>query len=184
MTQILYTERLALKPPQAVTVAQLHAYHKLNRQHFIQGGGILPVSAWDCRRRLSFERKQWRQGSAYRFYGFLGKNLVLDIGLSNVIRGLFYAAHLGYRTDKAHQGQGLMSEAARAVVDFAFHEVCLHRIMANYQPDNLASGRVLEKLGFKQEGFAPDYLLIGGQWRDHILTALTYPHWQKPSAPP
>jgi ribosomal-protein-alanine N-acetyltransferase len=173
---------LSLQPPHAVTVAQLHRYHQRNRQHFIQGGGILPVTAWDCRRRLGFERKQWRLGTAYRFYGFIENTLVLDIGLSNVIRGLFYAAHLGYRTDNAHQGQGLMTEAGRAVVEFAFQDIGLHRIMANYRPENPASGAVLAKLGFQKEGFAPNYLLIGGQWRDHILTALTNPHWRPPSA--
>ena len=59
-----------------------------------------------------------------------------------------------------------------------FEQYNLHRIMANYLPENLASGRVLEKLGFVREGIAKDYLRINGVWRDHVLTSLTNDQWQ------
>lgn len=53
----------------------------------------------------------------------------------------------------------------------------IHRIMANYMPHNKRSGALLARLGFEKEGYAKDYLLIDGQWRDHVLTALTTPLW-------
>ena len=59
-----------------------------------------------------------------------------------------------------------------ALVIYAFEELQLHRLMANYQPENVRSGRVLERLGFVREGFAQAYLHIDGTWRDHVLTAL------------
>lgn len=97
--------------------------------------------------------------------------------LSNIIRGAFHACYLGYGIDKTREGKGLMSESLRMVIQFAFNQLALHRIMANYLPENEKSGRLLARLGFIQEGYARDYLFIGGTWRDHILTSLTNPNW-------
>jgi ribosomal-protein-alanine N-acetyltransferase len=63
-----------------------------------------------------------------------------------------------------------------AVVGFAFETLRLHRVMANYQPINERSGKLLRRLGFVTEGYARDYLFINGAWRDHVLTALTSPY--------
>ena len=53
----------------------------------------------------------------------------------------------------------------------------MHRIMANYMPHNMRSGNLLAKLGFEREGYARQYLQINGEWRDHVLTALTDNSW-------
>jgi len=71
-----------------------------------------------------------------------------------------------------------MAEALRAANGFAFRALRLHRIMANYRPENERSGRLLERLGFVREGLARDYLFIDGAWRDHVLTALVHPGFQ------
>jgi ribosomal-protein-alanine N-acetyltransferase len=78
---------------------------------------------------------------------------------------------LGYAIDHAHEGQGLMQEALQATIEHVFSVLRLHRIQANYVPDNERSGRLLERLGFVREGLAKDYLFINGAWRDHVLTA-------------
>jgi ribosomal-protein-alanine N-acetyltransferase len=85
------------------------------------------------------------------------------------------AADLGYGLDARHQGQGLMTEALRTACDYAFSAMGLHRIQANHLPENLKSAAVLRRLGFVVEGYARDYLLINGRWRDHVLTALVAP---------
>ena len=104
---------------------------------------------------------------------------------TNVVRGPFLACNLGYQVARSHQGMGLMSEALRATNAFVFGELKLHRIMANYRPENERSGRLLERLGFVREGLARDYLFIDGQWRDHVLTALVNrdfaPSWVEPA---
>ncbi len=105
-----------------------------------------------------------------------------DVHFSNVVRGAFHACHLGYRLDHAAEGKGLMAEALRAAIGHAFEVMRLHRVMANYQPDNERSERLLARLGFVVEGYARDYLHIGGAWRDHVLTALTNPRWTPPAA--
>ena len=73
----------------------------------------------------------------------------------------------------------------RATNAFAFAELRLHRIMANYRPENTRSAQVLERLGFRREGIAHDYLFIDGAWRDHVLTALVHPtydpSWVEPA---
>lgn len=175
---LLNTDRLQLVDPPAINARQLYEYHHRNADHFAQGGGTLPETMDDCQRRLANEKRVWGMDMGYRYYGLLEGDPILDIGLSNVIRGVFQAAHLGYRTDRDHQGQGYMTEALAAVVEHAFDRLNLHRLMANYQPWNKASGRILEKLGFVEEGLAKDYLFINGAWRDHVLTALVNDQWQ------
>jgi len=92
---------------------------------------------------------------------------------TQIAGGPFRACVLGYQVARRHEGRGLMQEALRAGIGFAFRELRLHRIMANYRPENARSGRLLERLGFVREGFAREYLFIDGAWRDHVLTSLT-----------
>lgn len=99
------------------------------------------------------------------------------INYTNVIRGSFQACHLGYQIARSHEGQGLMAEALRATNAFMFAARRLHRIMANYRPENFRSARLLQRLGFVREGTAAGYLYIDGGWRDHVLTALTNPEF-------
>jgi ribosomal-protein-alanine N-acetyltransferase len=94
---------------------------------------------------------------------------------TQIARGPFRACVLGYQIARRHEGRGLMQEALEATIGFAFGELRLHRIMANYRPENARSARLLERLGFVREGFARDYLFIDGAWRDHILTSRTNP---------
>lgn len=94
---------------------------------------------------------------------------------TNIVRGAFHACHLGYQIAKDHQGQGLMGEALRAANAYMFDAMRLHRIMANFRPENDRSRRLLERLGFAREGLARNYLFIDGAWRDHVLTALSHP---------
>ena len=76
---------------------------------------------------------------------------------------------LGYWIAQAHAGRGLATAAVRAMVDFAFSELRLHRVEAACLPANQASRRVLEKAGFEAEGRARAYLKINGAWADHLL---------------
>jgi ribosomal-protein-alanine N-acetyltransferase len=94
---------------------------------------------------------------------------------TNIVRGAFHACHLGYQIARSHQGQGLMAEALAASNAFVFEALRMHRIMANYRPENSRSARLLDKLGFVREGLARNYLYIDGAWRDHVLTSLTHP---------
>jgi [ribosomal protein S5]-alanine N-acetyltransferase len=85
------------------------------------------------------------------------------------VRGPLQRAILSYWVDEARNGRGLCTQAVAAVIDFAFGELDLHRIEAGTLPDNFASQRVLEKSGFERFGVAQRFLLIAGEWRDHVL---------------
>jgi ribosomal-protein-alanine N-acetyltransferase len=93
--------------------------------------------------------------------------------LSQIVRGAFQSAYLGYYAHERHAGQGFMGEAMLQTVDHAFGPLGLHRVEANIQPANHASVALARAAGFRLEGFSPRYLLIGGQWRDHERYAIT-----------
>jgi [ribosomal protein S5]-alanine N-acetyltransferase len=93
--------------------------------------------------------------------------------ISQIVRGAFQSAYLGYYANAAYARQGLMREAMEQVVDHAFGPLALHRLEANIQPGNGPSIALARGAGFRLEGFSPRYLLIGGQWRDHERYAIT-----------
>ncbi len=93
--------------------------------------------------------------------------------ISQIVRGAFQSAYLGYYAHERHAGQGLMREALEQILGHAFGPLGLHRVEANIQPGNQPSIALARGAGFRLEGFSPRYLLIGGQWRDHERYAIT-----------
>ena len=93
--------------------------------------------------------------------------------ISQIVRGAFQSAYLGYYAHARHSRQGLMREAMEQILDHAFGPLALHRIEANIQPGNQPSVALARGAGFRLEGYSPRYLLIGGQWRDHERYAIT-----------
>jgi ribosomal-protein-alanine N-acetyltransferase len=91
------------------------------------------------------------------------------VNLSNIVRGPFQSANLGYFVDAGCNGRGLATAAVGETVRVAFDELGLHRIEAGTLTHNLGSQRVLERNGFQRYGLAPRYLSIDGDWRDHVL---------------
>lgn len=79
---------------------------------------------------------------------------------------------VGYLIDKAHQGKGFAYEAVHAALEFGFKELNLHRIEAQLHPDNSASARLLEKLGFRREGLMRQNYFIDGQYNDTLVYGL------------
>jgi ribosomal-protein-alanine N-acetyltransferase len=114
---------------------------------------------------------------------FDGARAVGIVNLSNFVRGAFHACYLGYSIDAELEGRGLMTRAVGRVVEHAFDALGMHRVMANYLPENTRSARLLERLGFEREGIAKKYLLIAGEWRDHVLTARVNDAWTWPGPP-
>jgi [ribosomal protein S5]-alanine N-acetyltransferase len=106
------------------------------------------------------------------------------VQLTQIARGPFCSAMLGYAIDTEREGRGLMREALQAVLDDAFGRLGLHRVQANVRPENTRSLGLLARLGFEREGLAREYLFIDGAWRDHVMTALRHPHWRADQPPP
>ncbi|MGB3294744.1 MAG: GNAT family N-acetyltransferase [Phormidesmis sp.] len=103
------------------------------------------------------------------------QSLIGSLNFANFSRGVFQNCTVGYSIAATYQGQGYMSEALRAGIDYVFSQLQMHRIEANYLPCNQRSGNLLKRLGFTVNGYAPDYLYIAGRWQDHILTSLINP---------
>jgi [ribosomal protein S5]-alanine N-acetyltransferase len=104
--------------------------------------------------------------------------LVGWINLSEIVRGNFDNAYLGYCGYAHSAGQGYMIEALALVLREAFVTEKLHRVEANIQPDNAPSVALAKRLGFELEGRSPRYLKIGGRWRDHDRYALRAETWR------
>lgn len=108
--------------------------------------------------------------------------LVGSFNISGIIRGWFQSAYLGYEVFAPFQGKGYMSQAFPLLLDEVFGNLNLHRLEANIQPDNKASIRFVEKLGFVKEGYSRQYLRIGGkEWKDHERWALLNSLWVAPA---
>ena len=129
------------------------------------------LSRYSFRRRLKAYNHEWRQGTGFSFlvHRLADRALLGGVTLSNVRRGVAQAASMGYWIGERFSRQGLMSEAVGAVVEFAFEELALHRVEAACLPNNDASRSLLLKVGFRQEGYARQYLRINGKWQDHLL---------------
>ncbi|WNG32746.1 GNAT family N-acetyltransferase [Archangium minus] len=181
---LLTTPRLnlALLPPDAA--ARVLAYHEANREHLgpvspARPDNFFTVTWW--RSRLAQDAEDWRRGQALRLF-LLSRESSLSaapvlgsVSLTDIRRGPLQSCEMGFGLDFHHQGQGLMSEAVRAVCDYAFGPLGLHRIQANHLPENQRSAAVLRRVGFSVEGLARELVLIEGRWRDHVLTALVAP---------
>ncbi len=118
-------------------------------------------------------RRQAKDGSALPFAITYEGRFAGQLTVGNVVRGAFNSAYVGYWVDEAVAGRGVMPTALALVVDHCFTVARLHRIEANIRPENVASQRVVEKLGFRQEGLHQRYLAIDGAYRDHIGYAVT-----------
>jgi len=131
--------------------------------------------------RLLRGRNEAKRGTDFSFLVFDRSGgaeiLVGGLTVSNIRRRAAQYANLGYWMGEAYAGRGLMSEAVGVLLPFYFDTLGLHRLHAAFLPHNIASRRVLEKNGFREEGYAEHYLQIDGKWADHVLFALTRERW-------
>jgi len=109
--------------------------------------------------------------------------LVGVVNVSEIVHGALQSAYLGYYGFRPYEHQGLMTEGLALVVDHAFRGLRLHRLEANIQPGNDASRRLVQRLGFRREGYSPRYLNIDGRWRDHERWAILADERTHPKAP-
>jgi [ribosomal protein S5]-alanine N-acetyltransferase len=98
--------------------------------------------------------------------------LVGFVQITNIVRGVFRSAYVGYYGFAGHERQGLMTAGLKLAARHAFGPLKLHRLEANIQPDNLPSIALVRACGFEREGYSKRYLKIGGRWRDHERWAL------------
>jgi len=181
MLPTLTTSRLIVEHMAPGHADPLADFFRRNEQHLApwdppRPAGIAEPGFWaaECERAV----EDYAHGAVVRWVLRLRAVPVQVIGRINytqIVRGPFHSGMLGYAIDHAHEGRGLMREGLEATIAHMFAVAGLHRIQANYVPQNTRSGRLLERLGFASEGLAKDYLFIDGAWRDHVLTARVNP---------
>ncbi|WP_028931057.1 GNAT family N-acetyltransferase [Pseudonocardia asaccharolytica] len=123
--------------------------------------------------RWAMLRSAARRGAALPFAITVDGRLAGHVLVGNVVREPLLSAYVGYWCDSRINGAGVTTAAVALVLDHCFTAVGLHRIEATVRPENGASMRVLEKLGFRREGLFTRYLDVDGAWRDHLCYALT-----------
>jgi [ribosomal protein S5]-alanine N-acetyltransferase len=174
---LLRSSRLVLAPPEPEDAEEMLAYHERNRLDFQpwtpkRDEHFYTLAGTQARLASMTEKMQDQQALHLLLRLPDSKRIVGECGFTNIVRGPFQACHLGFSLCWEFQGQGFMEEGLRCAIGFVFKELGLHRVMANYRPENERSRRLLMRLGFEQEGRARAYLHIDGEWRDHILSAL------------
>jgi len=181
---VLQGPRLLLRAPALSMQAQVLDYHQRNLAFFAPWDPTYPPGFFEpeaVAQRLAQGLEAFVEGTAYRFWLSLAnapERLIGSIHFSQVARGPFQNALLGYSLDEQAQGQGLMNEGlSLAIAEVFGPRVRLHRIQASVQPANRPSLAVLRRLGFASQGLSPRYLFINGAWRDHEVFALLNPHW-------
>ncbi|MHC5596210.1 MAG: GNAT family N-acetyltransferase [Nostoc sp.] len=122
-------------------------------------------------REISLQREEPRQHFALAVTLKPQKQLIGSCRMS--VQDIYNkTGSIGYCFTKEFWGQGYATEAVEAVVSFSFQELCLHRIFATCDPENIASARVMQKIGMQQEGYLREHHLIKGEWRDSWLYAI------------
>ena len=132
------------------------------------------INRKDFSRRLAHQTQDWHDNRGRAFLIFQRENnqLIGGINVTQIIYGVAMTGMLGYWMSQEYNGRGHMTEAVLMVADYCFGAMALHRLQAAVMPHNVASRRVLEKAGFREEGYAPSYLRIAGKWEDHVLYGL------------
>jgi len=134
----------------------------------IEGDGPLPTF-FEMVRYYNKEGRELRSISlAIWLRTDKGELFIGQITLGGIVFGAYRGAHIGYWIDQRYANRGYTSRAVRALTEFAFNELQLHRIEINLRPENGASRKVAEKSGYHFEGVRSRYLHIAGDWRDHL----------------
>ena len=173
----LEAPRIYLRPPRAGDWQDWAELRAESREFLKPWEPTWPADALDrgaFNRRLRRQAAEWRNDEGFSFLTFTNTDdtLVGGLGITNVRRGVAQMASIGYWTGSPFVRLGYMTEAVQAALEFAFAQLGLHRIEAACIPANLASKGLLQKIGFRAEGEARNYLRINGQWRDHLLYAI------------
>ncbi|MDJ0920246.1 MAG: GNAT family N-acetyltransferase [Henriciella sp.] len=158
----------------------MQQYYAENEAHLapwepLRPAGYHTAANWRFRGRQA--EMDHAQGKSRRYVAILKSTgeIAAICNFTGITGPPMQACYLGYSVAKRFEGQGVMSEVVSAAVEHVFATLDLHRIMANYIPENARSGAMLARLGFQKEGLARSYLKIAGQWRDHVLTAKINP---------
>lgn len=172
------TDRLRLSVLRKSAAVKVCDYYVRNRAFHKKWAQTQPDSYFTVRTQkdyLKSDASQFWDDRLVPFFVF-DKNdhekILGRISLFNIVRGGMQSAAVGYHQDEEACGNGYMTEALKAVCQFGFKEIKLHRIEAFILPCNERSLKLIRRCGFSQEGLRKSYMHINGKWEDHESFAL------------
>lgn len=175
-TLAVVSDAVFLRPPTRRDEREFLALERASRR--LHRPWLAPP-ATPARFRAYVERARERDHRALLVCRRGDGSIVGAFSLSQIFHGPFKSAYLAYWVGAPFAGRGYMAQALVLVLRLAFRSLRLHRIEANLQPANARSRRLVERAGFRKEGFSPRYLKIGGRWRDHERWAITREDWTR-----
>lgn len=173
---VIKGERVFLRPPLKRDAAEFIAVNRRSAS-FNRGLASPPTRAdqFDA-----FLKRNKRPDAACFLICRTDDNAIMgSIALSQIFRGGFLSAYLGYQIGEEFSRKGYMTEAIQLMLRHAFVNLKLHRLEANIQPGNVASIALVKRAGFVREGYSQRYLKICGRWRDHERWAILAEDWRK-----
>jgi len=174
------TERLKLVLLDERHISAVYNYFVRNKKYFTKWL-CYPVDFYNDKVEIQTSLKQERQLIEYdmgiRLWMFKKdddklENVIGSVSCSNILREHHQTCTLGYMIDEKHIGKGYATEAVEYFTNYIFNILKLHKIECQIMPENLGSMKVIEKVGFKLEGYEKKALLVNGEWKDHFRYAL------------
>jgi ribosomal-protein-alanine N-acetyltransferase len=176
----LVGDRVYLRAPRRAEAAEFLAAARASRR--LHGAWVtapLDQEAFDAYiTRFGARRTESRTHAGYLARRRDDDTLVGVFNFSEIVRGSFHSAYLGYYGFRGNIGKGYMKEGLALSLDAAFGPLALHRVEVNVQPANDRSIGLVTALGFTREGFSRRYLRIAGRWRDHVRFAMLAEDWR------
>ncbi|MDH3753272.1 MAG: GNAT family N-acetyltransferase, partial [Acidimicrobiia bacterium] len=185
VSPVLHGRRVSLRPLEA---HDFRAWQEVRRRN------VVWLTKWEPQRlagqpdtvenreafgvRCASRARERQLGTGYGFGVFAHGVYIGEMNLNSIQRGPFQSCYVGYWIDEKYAGNAYVPEALVCAIKFAFEELRLHRVQIAIIPRNVASRRVVEKLGIRYEGTAERYLEINGVWEDHMRFAVTAEEWQ------
>lgn len=175
------TDRLFLKVLDGTNAPDILRFYLSNRLLFEQYEAQRPENFYteDYQRRvLNHEFHMCIRQTGIRFWIYEKTDpdhVIGTVCFRNIIRHVYQSCEIGYKFDPHSRHHGYAQEAVSKCIEIAFYELNLHRITAHIMPENTASIRLAERIGFQKEGVARKSALIRGVWEDHIIYSILHP---------
>lgn len=165
-------------PPHPCFAPAMARFHARNRHHLRMAMTVQPEMEepdyWD--KELTRRQAAMQAGQAVHLIGLAKDAVDQEIGSLTsfwaIEQGDFQACTLSFMVDRMLEGRNLGFAVVAPAVREVLRRYGLHRVMATHLPENLRSAALLRRLGFTVEGYARDFVRVGGNWRDNVLLSL------------
>lgn len=183
MEFVLKTSRLVLRPLEENDIKDMYDVIRSHPDLVCYMTWSLPKDISETMENFKKSRERQLKGELVRWGIFLDKQFVGVVGLEDVTRNVgkwkVDVAELGYWISPEFHNQGIMTEAGKVVLKYGFQELGLHKVVVMHLKENVASQRVIEKLGFRKVGVSKDYCFHDGRWWDDIKYEMNVDEWEK-----